>query len=104
VTILYELIPLYKRLITSGLEDKSPAEVFVYAVLGVSLIQMCYWPGQRWFATLRLDQNRLLGHVILFLSRLNFLYAGALFSAVYLVRFKELDITILVGLNAQMNA
>ena len=52
-------------------------------------IQICYWLNQRWFARLRLGQNPLLGHLILFLSRLNFIFAGSLFSAVCLVRFNE---------------
>ena len=57
-------------------------------------MQLCYWLDQHWFATLRLGYNPLLGHVILFLSRLNFIFAGAVFSAVYLVRFNELDISL----------
>ena len=54
LTILYHLIPLLRRLFTSGLEQKSPLKIFVYAALGVTLIQVCYWLNQRWFATLRL--------------------------------------------------
>jgi hypothetical protein len=88
VTILCHLIPLYKRLVTSGLDQKPPTEIFVYAAFGVASIQICYWLNQRWFATLRLGQNPLLGHLILFLSRLNFIFAGSLFSAVCLVRFR----------------
>ena len=34
------------------------------------------------------------GHVILFLSRLNFIFAAAVFSAVYLVRFNELEMSL----------
>jgi hypothetical protein len=44
---------------------------------------------------LKLGYNLLLGHVVLFLSRLNFVFAGAVFSAVYLVRFNELEISLL---------
>ena len=51
---------------------------------------------QCWFTTLRLGHNLLLGHVILFLSRLNFIFAAAVFSAVYLVRFNELEISLWV--------
>ena len=58
---------------------------FILAVLGVTLIQVCYWLDQYWFATLRLKYNPLLGHLVLFLSRLNFIFAAAVFSAVYLV-------------------
>src|SRR5271165_1736720 len=58
-----------------------------------TIIQVCYWLDQYWFATLRLGYNPFLGHLILFLSRLNFIFAPAVFSAVYLVRFNELDIS-----------
>ena len=86
LTILSHLIPLLRRLFTSGLHEKAPSKIFVYAALGVTLIQVCYWLNQRWFATLRVGQNPLLGHLVLFLSRLNFIFAGAMFSAVYLTR------------------
>jgi hypothetical protein len=93
-TILSHLIPLFRRLVTSGLYEKTPPKVLVFAALGVIIIQVCYWLDQHWFATLRLGHNPLLGHTVLFLSRLNFIFAGAVFSAVYLVRFKELDISL----------
>jgi hypothetical protein len=92
-TILSHLIPLFKRLVTSGLVEKAPPKILVLAVLGVTIIQVCYWLDQYWFARLRLNYNPLLGHLILFSSRLNFIFAAGVFSAVYLVRFNELDIS-----------
>jgi hypothetical protein len=92
--ILSLLIPLFRRLVTSGHYEKIPPEIFVFAALGVIIIQVCYWLGQHWFVTLRLGHNSLPGHLILFLSRLNFIFAGAVFSAVCLVRFNELDISV----------
>jgi hypothetical protein len=92
-TILAHLIPLYRQFITSGLAERTPTSILVFATLGVILTQVCYWLGQLWFATLSLGHHRLLGHVILFLSRLNFIFAAAVFSAVYLVRFNQVDIS-----------
>jgi hypothetical protein len=92
-TILSHLIPIFRRLVTSGLDEKPSTKILVLATLGVIIMQVCYWLDQYWFATLRLAYNPLLGHLILFLSRLNFIFAGAVFSAVYLVRFNELDIS-----------
>jgi hypothetical protein len=94
LTILSHLIPLLRRLFTSGLYEKAPSKIFVFAALGVTLIQVCYWLNQRWFAALRVDQNPLLGHLVLFLSRLNFIFGAAMFSAVYLTRFNEVDIAL----------
>jgi hypothetical protein len=93
-TILSHLISIFRRLVTSGLDEKPPATILVVATLGVIIMQVCYWLDQYWFATLRLGYKPLLGHVILFLSRLTFIFAGAVFSAVYLVRFNELDISL----------
>ena len=93
-TILFHAIPLFRRLVTSGLYEKAHPKILVFAALGVIIIQVCYWLDQHWFTTLRLGYNAFLGHVTLFLSRLNFIFAGAVFSAVYLVRFKELDISV----------
>ena len=93
-TILSHLIPLFRQLVTSGLHEKTPPKILVFASLGVITIQVCYWLDQNWFTTLRLGHNSLLGHVILFLSRLNFIFAAAVFSAVYLVRFNELEISL----------
>src|SRR5271166_2055908 len=92
-TILSHLIPIFRRLVTSGLDEKPSTKILALATLGLIIMQVCYWLDQYWFATLRLGYNPLLGHVILFLSRLNFIFAGAVFSAVYLVRFNELDIS-----------
>jgi hypothetical protein len=92
-TILSQLIPLLRELITSGFGEKTPPEINVLAVLAVIIIQVCYWLDQHWFATLRLRYIPVLGNVILFLARLNFIFAGATFSAVYLVRFKEVKMS-----------
>ena len=98
VTILFHLVPLYRQLLTSGLDQKLPPRILVFAALGVIIIQVCYWLDLHWFATLRLGHNPLLGHVILFLSRLNFIFAAAVFSAVYLVRFNKLASLLLSAL------
>jgi hypothetical protein len=94
-TILSHLIPLFRQLVTSGVVEKASPKILILAVLGVILIQVCYWLAQYRFSTLRLHYVPLLGHLVLFLSRLNFIFAAAVFSAVYLVRFKELDISFL---------
>ena len=92
-TILSHLIPLLRELITSGFGEKTPPEINVLVVLAVTIIQVCYWLDQHWFGTLRLRYIPVLGNVILFLARLNFVFAGATFSAVYLVRFKEVQMS-----------
>jgi hypothetical protein len=91
-TILSHLIPLSRRLVASRLYENAPPKILVFGALGAIIIQVCYWLDQYWFAPLRLPYNPLLGHVILFLSRLNFIFASVVFSAVYFARFNEIDI------------
>jgi hypothetical protein len=50
-TILSHLIPLFRRLVTSGLDEKTSTQILVFAALGVIIIQVCYWLDQHWFAT-----------------------------------------------------
>jgi hypothetical protein len=47
-TILSHLIPLFRRLVTSGLDEKAPPTILVFAALGVTIIQVCYWLDQYW--------------------------------------------------------
>jgi hypothetical protein len=93
-TILSHVIPIFRRLVTSELYEKTSPKILVFGALGVTIIQVCYWLDHYWFPTLRLGYNAFLGHVILFLARLNFIFASAMFSAVYLVRFNELEISL----------
>jgi hypothetical protein len=65
-TIISHLIPLFRRLVTSGLDEKTPTKILILGALGVTIIQVCYWLDQYWFATLRLAYNPFLGHVVLF--------------------------------------
>jgi hypothetical protein len=92
-TILSHLIPMLRQFITSGLDGRMSPKIVVFAALGITLIQLCYWLDLHWFAMPRLRYIPVLGNVILFLARLNFIFAGATFSAVYLVRFKEVQMS-----------
>ena len=37
-TILYHLVPLFRRLISSGLDEKTSPKIVVFAMLGVTII------------------------------------------------------------------
>jgi hypothetical protein len=53
--ILSHLIPLFRRLVISGIVEKTPPKILALAALGITLIQVCYWLDQYWFPTLRLN-------------------------------------------------
>ena len=63
VAILSHLIPLFRRLVTSGHYEKIPSKIFVLAALKMpDLIQICYWLDQHWLVTPGLGHNPLLRH------------------------------------------
>jgi drug/metabolite transporter (DMT)-like permease len=47
-TILSQLIPLFRRLVTSGLDEKASPKILIFAALGVAIVQVCYWLDQYW--------------------------------------------------------
>jgi hypothetical protein len=59
-TILSHAIPIFRRLVSSDLYEKTPPRILVFGVLGVTPIQVCYWLDQYWFPTLRLGYDALL--------------------------------------------
>jgi hypothetical protein len=70
------LFRFFRRLVTSGLDQKAPPKIHFSSAWsdhnpGLLLA------GSILVRELRLGYNPLLGHVVLFLSRLNFIFVGA---------------------------
>ena len=64
----------------------------IWALLGTFLIQAAYWGSTvSVFPKLPVRRNIVLGHAVLFLARLNFVFAGGLFATVVLVRASEIE-------------
>jgi hypothetical protein len=67
LTILSHLIPILRQVLASGLNGKTPPNLINCAVVAFTLIHVCYWLNQRWFAAIRMDRNALLNRLSRFL-------------------------------------
>jgi hypothetical protein len=82
--VLYLWIPMYRRLVAGPGGDHPGAGVVDKLLLAVIVMQVCYW----WRRLLPHTPPRphvLLGHLLLFLSRLAFVFVGSSFS-LFIVR------------------
>lgn len=64
----------------------------IIILTSVAVIQAAYWTVLHAPPPFVIRKNHFIAHVILFLSRVSFMLAGALFSIVVLVRLEELNI------------
>jgi hypothetical protein len=75
--ILWITLPLYRKLV-SGPGGYRPGAPLILPVLTVSLaMQLSYWSKREMRPPVRSGHNRVGGHLLLFLSRLSFIFAGA---------------------------
>jgi hypothetical protein len=68
--------------------------VKLWAILAIALIQIGYWLRCPHQASPSLPRQVLLGHVVMFLARLNLIFTGGIFSAVFLVRFDRVEFSL----------
>jgi hypothetical protein len=81
---------VYRHLLF-GESAGTPSELAIISV-SVVVIQTAYWAVLKRPPPFRTMRSQVLGTVVLFLSRISFMLAGALFSIVVFVRFEELHI------------
>ena len=82
-------LPVYRRLL-SGPGGERPGEPFVgmFVPLVVAM-QFGYWSKRRFAGAIRMRTNALAGHLLLFVSRLTFVFVGSCFSVVFFVRSQD---------------
>jgi hypothetical protein len=79
-------LPLYRKTVESPLEfEPHPVQRAVYALTAVVLIQIPYWTRHRLRPPLPRVLNAPLGHLVLFLARLNFLLPASIYSFVFVL-------------------
>jgi hypothetical protein len=82
-------LPVYRRLL-SGPGGDRPGDPFLGMFLPlVVAMQVCYWSKRRFAAAVRVRRNELGGHLLLFVSRLTFVFVGSCFSVVFFVRSQD---------------
>ena len=79
-------LPLYHRLLSGPAGERPGAHLFWIGLPLVAAMQAAYWTKRRFASALRLPRHHLLGHLLLFVSRLTFVFVGSWFTVVFLVR------------------
>ena len=89
IAILSAAIPVYRRLVNGEVYGPGgpPIEVAVPLLVGVGIIQAAYWTRRIRLPELPLGKHIVLGHLVLFLGRLNFLLVSGLFALAFIVRY-----------------
>jgi hypothetical protein len=83
--VLYSGVPLYRALLKGPGPDEPAHEVLLKTAIAVVLMQASYWSRRR-VRPAGLKRRVLLAHLLMFTSRLSFVFAGSLLSLVVFVR------------------
>jgi hypothetical protein len=93
VMILWHGVPIYRALL-EGEASRMPARTLLWAALGTILIQGAYVIRWRLVAIPRFGSHMIVGHVVMFLGRLNFVFVSGVFSAIFIIRFHQLQFSL----------
>lgn len=91
-------LPIFLQMV-SRLGQPLELETWRLAVVagGVAILQCCYWIRLRHVAVHVPFENIVVGHLIVFASRVSFFFGGVLFSMTFFRHLPELDVLPPVG-------
>jgi hypothetical protein len=92
--ILWQGVPLYRLITKSPGPEHTSLDTFVWASIAILAIQVAYWSRLRLTPTIRLTPNIVLSHIILFSSRVSFVFATSLFSTIVFLRFPDITVSV----------
>ncbi len=93
--ILWHGVPIYRSLLEDTFVQRTDSAVIAWATIGILLIQAPYWISTlKVFRLLSVPQHIFVGHAVMFLARLNFVFVSGLFSAVVIVRAADLEFVV----------
>src|SRR5215831_20329056 len=84
--VFYEALPLYRTLIRGSAGVQPGRYLYAPAAGVVIVMQACYWIKRKARPPIGERRRIFLGHVLLFFSRLSFIFAGSLLSLVIFTR------------------
>ena len=91
--ILWHGVPIYRELLAGDFNRAQPL-VKLWATGATALIQIGYWFRYLHQASPSLPRQVFIGHVLMFLARLNLIFTGGVFSAVFFVRFDQVKFSL----------
>jgi hypothetical protein len=93
--IYWQGLPIYRVLIANQEDHVPQREGFAWVVGASVLIQVAYWTRYRTPHTSITKEKPLAGHLFLFAARLLFLFAGAVFSYLFIAKQLENQLPVL---------
>jgi hypothetical protein len=85
-------IPLYRQVLADPGGHVVRNERLIWSLSSIGLMQTAYWLRHRLNSPLPRFRNALIGHIILFIGRLSFIFSSAVFGFAFLVHRPELQI------------
>jgi hypothetical protein len=90
--VLWNGVPFYRKLLLS--QQGSDPGLYTTAVICTVIGLLAYWGIVPLRDNVKLRANQIAGHLIQFVGRLVFTFAGGMFSVVFYVKFNDLDIQV----------
>lgn len=91
--ILWQGLPIYRALL-AGNFDKAEMGFKLWATLAIVIIQSCYWSRYLHQELPVVRKRMLLGHITVFIARLNFIFASGIFSTIFYTQFDKVNFSI----------
>lgn len=90
--LLLAVFPLFQQIVLqSGRPQPLPPATAVTALAAAAVMQACYWTRYCRVPVPALPGGAVAGHLLMFASRVSFLFGGALFSVIFFRHLPQLD-------------
>ncbi|MFL6373887.1 MAG: hypothetical protein ACJ73D_04385, partial [Pyrinomonadaceae bacterium] len=86
-------LPIYRKILYEPSTQIQQPLTLVWTVSAAVLIQIGYWSRYRGGAPVLRYENVLLGHIVVFLSRLSFVFASSAFGYVFITSNIDLEVS-----------
>ena len=89
-TVMWNGIPIYRRLLSPGTQGAEPID-FVLTAVVIIVMQVAHWLAFRLRPRLQFRRNVLLGYLLVFIGELSLFFVSALAVVILFDRGAELD-------------
>jgi len=87
------VFPLFQQLVAhSGTPQPVRLSAAATAMVAALVMQACYWTRYLYVPVRAPLHGAVIGHVVLFASRISFFFSGAVFSAIFFRHVPQLDV------------
>ena len=90
--LFWYAVPLYREVWADPAGHEVHPERLIWALSSIGLLQIGYWMRHRFNPPLPQFRNAFVGHIILFVGRISFVFASAVFGFTFLIPRPELHI------------